>query len=145
MKGQYFSFDSIVAALIFIMAIMLIFTYWGTARAQFLGMQSVAMEMNKVSDILMSERGLLTNGYIDPDKVAFFANNPEAFASLVNTNYRVFLYVKYTGDQPTARCPPEAFLGQTPVGASFKTSTQHVAVNYLNNHCISDITITLWE
>ncbi|MEM4367301.1 MAG: hypothetical protein QW035_04205 [Candidatus Anstonellales archaeon] len=145
MKGQYFSFDSIVAALIFIMAIMLIFTYWGTARAQFLGMQSAGMEMNKVSDILMSDRGLLTNGYINPDKVAYFRDNPEALAGLANTNYRVSVYIKYTGDQPTARCPQESFLGETPVGASFKTSTQHVAVNYLNSHCISDITITLWE
>jgi len=54
MKGQYFSFDAIIASLIFIMAVVSLISYWHSIRTS-VGYQNSEMltEAFRVSDLLM--------------------------------------------------------------------------------------------
>ena len=54
MKGQYFSFDAIIASLIFLMAIVSLISYWHSIRTS-VGYQNSEMltEAFRISDLLM--------------------------------------------------------------------------------------------
>lgn len=55
MKGQYFSFDAIVASVIFMMAVVMLLNYWHSVRT-FLEYQSgdIAREAMRISAVLFS-------------------------------------------------------------------------------------------
>ena len=56
MKGQYFSFDAIIASLIFLMAIVSLISYWQSLRTS-VGYQNSEMvgEAFRISDTLMTQ------------------------------------------------------------------------------------------
>lgn len=66
LKGQYFSFDAIVAAVIFVMALSILFTHWYTLSSQ-MDEQTYYLqnEANRISDLLLGE-GIPSNWWANP-------------------------------------------------------------------------------
>ena len=93
MKGQYFSFDAIIAAAIFILAVALLLNYWYGVRAvtqsqtRHLGTQAIAMSDTILSDGVPANwyddihtaktPGLLTDGVLNTTKLRRFEQNSE--------------------------------------------------------------------
>ncbi|MFH2106444.1 MAG: hypothetical protein ABII22_04235 [Candidatus Micrarchaeota archaeon] len=62
MKGQYFSFDAIVASVIFILAIVSLLSYWDSIRSNLDFQNSdVSREAFRVSEALLKEKISVTN------------------------------------------------------------------------------------
>jgi hypothetical protein len=96
MKGQYFSFDAIIGAVIFIMAIGLLLNYWYGVRAvaqsqeRHLGTEALAMSDTLLSDglpfnwynnILTAKTpGLLTGNVLNKTKILRFRDHSAATA-----------------------------------------------------------------
>ena len=60
MKGQYFSFDAIIASVVFVLTVLALMSYWNSVKA---GMETYSDETTKeairISDLLLSPRSHL--------------------------------------------------------------------------------------
>jgi hypothetical protein len=140
MKGQYFSFDAIIAAVIFIMALVALLSYWHSVKS-YLDYQSdpLAQEAVRVSNLLFTPPtftppapvsgcdGMTRLGFsiswddrrVDPSLVdcasSTASTNPEWLKRVLGTPYDVALNVTDLSDTPR---PTVSIGGPVPVDAS---------------------------
>ncbi len=113
-KGQYFSFDAIIASIIFILTFVSLVSYWFSVKSSLDSKEDeISKEAARISDTLFTP-GYLLNSYADKrvasDRLYNLPSGETELTEMVNTPYRVYLTaVSDSGAQIVSRgTPPTA-------------------------------------
>lgn len=124
MKGQYFSFDAIVATVIFVLAISLLVNYWFGARAVMEGMEEdMYREALRLGDSLLtpgnpSSAPSFWEDFLSttPDQInqVGFADSPGTNILDGRTDGKLDKFRDYVGTSPSPPADPTAFINSDP-------------------------------
>ncbi|VVB98031.1 Uncharacterised protein [uncultured archaeon] len=114
-KGQYFSFDAIIASVIFILTFMALVSYWFSVKSSLESKDDqISKEAARISDSMLTP-AFFTDSYkdrrVNASTLYALPNSEDALKRLFNSPYNISLTVTTSGgDQLLLRGPDPATL-----------------------------------